>query len=409
MADVRRAVRELLAEVLAPAAPEALTALDAAQGARPVGADGVAVARDALPGLLAAPDAAPDARPPHADEAAQAPDARLVLVALSGGPDSLALAAALAFEAPRAGLAAGAIIVDHALQQGSAEVAARAAAQARALGLGPVIVETVTVAGASRGGAGADGTPEAAGKPSASTGGLAVGVYAPAPTGGPEAAARTARYAAFERAVAATGASHVLLAHTLDDQAETVLLGLARGSGPASLSGMSPVNGAYLRPLLGIPRRTLHQSLADQGLEAWHDPQNDDPAYRRVRVRQTVLPVLEAELGPGIAEALARTADQLREDSDALDALASEWAAEIVEHAEAGIAVDVHGLASNPPALAQRIVRFVVASEFGTTLSRAQTLAALRLVTEWHGQVGVDLPGIHVARVAGQLVFTRRA
>ena len=352
IADVRRAVRELLAEVLPPEMAGARSAPDT----RPI----VAAPADAL-----------------------APDARLVLVALSGGPDSLALAAALAFEAPRAGFPAGAIIVDHALQSGSAEVAAHAAAQARELGLDPVLVERVEVAGAAARGQ--------------------------APTGGPEAAARTARYAAFQRAQVTTGATHILLAHTLDDQAETVLLGLARGSGPGSLSGMSPVNGAYLRPLLSIPRRTVHRSLADQGLEAWHDPQNDDPAYARVRVRQTVLPLLEAELGPGIAEALARTADALREDDEALDALAAEWAAEIVEHAEAGIAVDVHGLASNPPALAQRIVHYVVAAEFGTTLSRTQTLAAMRLVHEWRGQAGVDLPGIRVTRVGSQLLFSRPA
>ncbi|MEF2977081.1 tRNA lysidine(34) synthetase TilS [Subtercola sp. YIM 133946] len=326
---------------------------------------------------------------------AQAPDARLVLVGLSGGPDSLALAAALAFEAPRAGLTAGAVVVDHGLQAASAGVAEHAAEQARQLGLDPVIIETVTVS-TGRGAAGAG----------ASGGGHESGGGA---TGGPEAAARAARYAAFERVQASTGASHVLLAHSLDDQAETVLLGLARGSGPSSLSGMSPVNGPYLRPLLGIPRRTLHQSLDDQGLEAWHDPQNDEPAFTRVRVRQTVLPLLESELGPGVAEALARTAELLREDDEALDALAAEWATEIVEHAEAGIAIDVHGLASNPPALAQRIIRYVVAAEFGTTLSRAQTLAALRLVTDWRGQAGVDLPGIRVTRVGAQLVFARRS
>ncbi|RFA18265.1 tRNA lysidine(34) synthetase TilS [Subtercola boreus] len=335
----------------------------------PAMADVRRAVREALGALHAQ---APDARQPLPAEAAAAP---LVLVALSGGPDSLALAAATAFEAPRAGLRAGAVIVDHALQPGSAEVSAAAAAHARALGLDPVIVTRVHVD--------------------------------PAGPDGPEAAARAARYVALGAAREATGATQILLGHTLDDQAETVLLGLARGSGPSSLSGMSAVNGAYGRPLLGIRRQLVHQSIVDLGLEPWHDPQNLDPAYTRVRVRQTVLPMLETELGPGIAEALARTADQLREDDEALDALAAEWAAEIVEHAEAGIAVDVHGLASNPPALAQRVVRFVVASEFGVSLSRAQTLSALRLVTQWHGQSGVDLPGIRVTRVAGSLVFTR--
>ncbi|WP_211327487.1 tRNA lysidine(34) synthetase TilS [Subtercola boreus] len=300
-----------------------------------------------------------------------------MLVALSGGPDSLALAIATAFEAPRNGFLAGAVVVDHDLQAGSAAVAESAAAQARELGLDPVVVVRVRVD--------------------------------PASPDGPEAAARAARYAAFDEVLGApTGATRILLGHTLDDQAETVLLGLARGSGPSSLSGMAAVNGAFVRPLLGIRRQTVHQSVDDAGLVPWRDPQNLDPAYKRVRVRETVLPLLESELGPGITEALARTADQLREDDQALDALAAEWAAEIVEHAEAGIAVDVHGLRANPPALAQRIVRFVVASEFGVNLSRSQTLAALRLVTEWRGQLGVDLPGIRVTRAGAQLVFARR-
>ncbi|MEA9984936.1 tRNA lysidine(34) synthetase [Subtercola sp. RTI3] len=353
---------------------------------------------------------------PQQQSSLPARDAPLVLVALSGGPDSLALAAALAFEAPRAGFRAGAVLVDHGLQAGSAEVTARAAAQARALGLDPVLVERVEVGGAAhgapRGAAGSAAVRDAKsgdvageGTPSMVASTTAGGA------GGPEAAARAARYAAFERAQASTNAVGIMLAHTLDDQAETVLLGLARGSGPTSLSGMSPVNGVYLRPLLGIRRQTLHDSLADlgpgSGLEAWHDPQNLDPVFTRVRVRSTVLPMLEAELGPGIAEALVRTAEQLREDAEALDALAAEWAAEIVEHAEAGIALDVHGLASNPAALAQRIVRFVVLAEFGVSLSRAHTLAVLRLVTGWRGQAGVDLPGIRVTRVSAALVFAR--
>ncbi len=128
----------------------------------------------------------------------------LVLAACSGGQDSLALAAALAFVAPRAGLRAGAVTVDHGLQEGSAEHAARLMPTLSGLGLDPVLVATVAVAG----------------------------------PGGPEAAARTARYAALEKTAADVGAAAVLLGHTLDDQAETVLLGLARGSGPRSLAGM---------------------------------------------------------------------------------------------------------------------------------------------------------------------------
>jgi tRNA(Ile)-lysidine synthase len=296
----------------------------------------------------------------------------LVLVALSGGPDSLALAAAAAFEAPRAGYRAGAVIVDHGLQFGSADVAEAASQRARDLGLDPVLVRTVTV--------GTDG--------------------------GPEAAARTARYDALAAAASETGAEWVLLGHTLDDQAETVLLGLARGSGATSMQGMDRISGIYRRPLLGIRRDFTERFCADSGLEPWTDPQNADPAFTRVRVRTRVLPLLEAELGPGIAEALARTADQLREDNDALDHFAEEVAEELADIAEAGISLPVGALASNPPALRQRLIRLAVQSEFHLSLSRAHTLEVARLVTDWHGQGALDLPGIRVERQGGLLVFT---
>jgi tRNA(Ile)-lysidine synthetase, N-terminal domain len=297
-----------------------------------------------------------------------------VLVALSGGPDSLALAAATAFEAPRAGIRAGAVVVDHGLQDASAEVAARAAGQARALGLEPVLVTRVDAAG----------------------------------SGGPEAAARAARYVAFDQALVSTGASHVLLGHTLDDQAETVLLGLARGSGAASLKGMAPRTGDYLRPLLGLRRATTRRFCADAGLQAWDDPHNVDPAYRRVRVRERVLPMLETELGPGVAEALARTAEQLREDSDALDEMIVETIEDICEHAEAGVAVSVGALEANPSALRNRIIRYVAQSEFGVSLERVHVLAIARLLSDWHGQKPLDLPGIRVMRQNGMLLFQAR-
>jgi tRNA(Ile)-lysidine synthase len=304
----------------------------------------------------------------------------LVLVALSGGPDSLTLAAATAFEAPRAGLRAGAVVVDHGLQEGSADVAETAAGAARGLGLDPVLVRRVTVAGG----------------------------------GGPEDAARTARYHALDGALGETGATHLLLGHTLDDQAETVLLGLARGSGAASLRGMAtltPARGvpgaAYLRPLLGIRRTITDAFCADCGLRPWTDPHNADPAYLRVRVRNRVLPLLEDELGPGVADALARTAEQLREDAEALDHFAEEWAEEVVGLTEDGrLTLDVGGLAANPAALRQRIVRFAAASEYGVSLSRTHTLAISALVTDWHGQGEVSVPGVRVERRNGLLVFT---
>ena len=137
--------------------------------------------------------------------------------------------------------------------------------------------------------------------------------------GGPEAAARTARYAALE---AARGDAPVLLAHTLDDQAETVLLGLGRGSGARSIAGMRPYDPPWYRPLLGVRRSLTHAACAELGLTPWHDPHNADRRFTRVRLRTEVLPLLEDVLGGGVAEALARTATALREDTDALDDLA---------------------------------------------------------------------------------------
>ena len=182
-----------------------------------------------------------------------------------------------------------------------------------------------------------------------------------------------------------------------------MLLGLARGSGAASLQGMAPEAGLYRRPLLGIRRETTVQACADAGLEPWDDPHNADPAYARVRVRRDVLPVLEAELGPGVAEALARTAEQLREDAEALDAFADEVAEDLVELEEAGVSLGVAALAANPAALRQRLIRLVAASEFHVSLSRAQTVAIARLVTDWHGQGSLDLPGFTAERRGGRI------
>src|SRR5689334_18776984 len=230
----------------------------------------------------------------------------LVLVACSGGADSLALAAAAAFVAPRLGLRAGGVTVDHGLQPGSAERAGEIAAQMARLGLDPVQSVAVTVP-------------------------------PPATAAGPEAAARTVRYAALDQAAAAHGAVAVLLGHTLDDQAESVLLGLARGSGARSLAGMPRRRGRYRRPFLGLRRAQTEAVCAAVGVHFWTDPTNLMPdgaeavdgesgaaVPARTRVRAAVVPVLEDALGPGVVESLARTAGQLRADADALDALAAD-------------------------------------------------------------------------------------
>jgi tRNA(Ile)-lysidine synthase len=302
---------------------------------------------------------------------------RTVVVALSGGADSLALAAAAAFEASRLGLRAASVTVDHGLQAGSADAAAAAAERARALGLEARMVRVEVGDGG----------------------------------GGPEASARSARYAALAAAASDLDADAVLVGHTLDDQAETVLLGLARGSGAVSLQGMAAVSRlapgvALLRPLLEVRRETTRAACAAVGLEPWEDPHNADARFARVRVRERVLPVLESELGPGVAAALARTAAQLREDSEAFDEMIDETIEDIVEHAEAGISVSAAALAANPAALRHRIIRHVVAAEFGASLTRSQTLEVGRLVTDWSGQGPIDLPGCRARRTGGRVEFT---
>ncbi len=292
----------------------------------------------------------------------------LVLAACSGGPDSLALAAALAFVAPRAGLRAGAVTVDHGLQEGSADRAATVAALLGALGLDPAVAVGVTVDGG----------------------------------GGPEAAARTARYAALEAAAADLGATAVLLGHTLDDQAETVLLGLARGSGARSLAGMPPRRGIFLRPLLGLRRRLTADACAALDLAPWADPHNADRRFARVRVRLDALPALEAALGPGVAEALARTADQLRDDAEALDQIASS------ERSASPRLMSAASLAGLPDAVRSRVLRSaaLAAGCPATALTSAHVTRIGELVTDWRGQRWIDLPGgVRATRRSGQVLF----
>jgi tRNA(Ile)-lysidine synthase len=292
----------------------------------------------------------------------------MVLAACSGGPDSLALAAALAFVAPRAGLRAGAVTVDHGLQEGSADRAAEVTVTLRGLGLDPVCAVTVTVDG----------------------------------PGGLEAAARAARYTALEKAAADLGASAVLLGHTLDDQAETVLLGLARGSGPRSLAGMPARRGVFVRPLLGLRRRVAAEACAAQGLNPWADPHNADRKFARVRVRLDALPALEDALGPGVAEALVRTADQLRDDAEVLEEIAA------AERVRGDSPMAAASLAELPTAVRTRVLRSaaLAAGCPAGALTAAHVARIEELVTAWRGQRGVDLPGgVRAMRRAGLIVF----
>ncbi|MGV1086919.1 MAG: tRNA lysidine(34) synthetase TilS [Mycobacterium sp.] len=273
---------------------------------------------------------------------ARLPEARQWCVALSGGPDSLALTAAAVAVLPTT-----ALIVDHGLQAGSAQVAAAAREQALAIGCAEAQVLRVTVGSA----------------------------------GGPEAAARTARYEALE---GARDGSPVLLGHTLDDQAETVLLGLGRGSGARSIAGMRACDPPWYRPLLDIRRELTHAVCAELGLSAWDDPHNNDRRFTRVRLRREVLPLLEDALGGGVAEALARTAAALREDTDALDGLAAEH----LRAARSGAGLDIAAVRDLPAALRRRVLRGWLLSGGASGLTDVQIRAVDALVTHWRGQGG---------------------
>ncbi|TDC52328.1 tRNA lysidine(34) synthetase TilS [Actinomadura sp. KC345] len=313
---------------------------------------------------------------------ADLPPREMVLAACSGGADSLALAGALAFEAPRAGRPAGGITIDHGLQEGSGERADSVVRVLADLGLDPAGSIAVTVDGA----------------------------------GGPENAARDARYTALDEASGRLGAAAVLLGHTQDDQAETVLMGLARGSGARSLSGMAPEfrrrSGVhYRRPLLELDRATTRRACEAMGLDPWDDPHNADPAYTRVRVRHEALPALEKTLGPGVTEALARTARMLRDDADYLEELAAQAFADLDAPEDGhGVAVLVEGLGDLPRAVRTRVLRMaaVTAGSPPGTLAAVHVDAVERLVTAWHGQRHVDLPGgLRAVRRYGKLLFGR--
>jgi tRNA(Ile)-lysidine synthase len=265
-------------------------------------------------------------------------------VALSGGPDSLALTAIAAAERPTT-----ALIVDHGLQVGSHAVAE--AAREHAVQLGCIAAQIL---------------PVEVGR-----------------EGGPEAAARTARYTALDTARAG---APVLLGHTLDDQAETVLLGLGRGSGPRSIAGMRPHDPPWHRPLLEVPRALTHAACDELGLTPWQDPHNTDARFTRSRLRHEVMPVLEDVLGGGVAEALGRTARALREDSDALDELARH-ALDDAATVDGGL--DTARLAALPDALRRRVIRGWLIAGGASGLTDTQIRAANRLVTAWRGQGGV--------------------
>ena len=297
----------------------------------------------------------------------------LVLAACSGGADSLALAAALAFVAPRAGLRAGGVTVDHGLQQGSAERATALAALMCKLGLDPALSSKVT------------------------------------PAKDNEGAARAARYNALDHTARESGAQTILLGHTLDDQAETVLLGLARGSGSRSLAGMPARRGIYRRPLLGLRRATTAAACAGLGLDPWQDPYNHDFRFTRARVRHQLMPVLAEVLGPGVAEALARTAGQLRADAECLDDLAFAESGQLRGDCSDPAGLDAKQLKDLPSAIRTRVLRdaAIMAGCPHGALTAGHVERIAELVTGWRGQRWVDLPGgVRAGRRDGKVWFT---
>ncbi|MFE7457273.1 tRNA lysidine(34) synthetase TilS [Streptomyces sp. NPDC057554] len=302
------------------------------------------------------------------------PAAPLVLVACSGGADSMALASALAFEARKLGVRAGGITVDHNLQPGSALRAAEVVTRLTAMDLDPVEAVAVHVGR----------------------------------EGGPEAAARDARYAALDAAAERHGAAAVLLGHTRDDQAETVLLGLARGSGIRSLSGMAAASGPagrYRRPFLELDRQTVRKACLVQSIPVWDDPHNIDPAYTRSRLRHEGLPALEKALGKGVVEALARTAQLSRDDADALDTWAAQ--AELAVRDDSG-QLECAKLYVLPPAVRRRVLRraAIEAGAPAGSLFARHLEEVDRLITGWRGQRAINLPGrVEARRQGGRLVI----
>ena len=294
----------------------------------------------------------------------------LVLVAVSGGADSLALAYALSLEAPKLAVQLHAVTVDHQLQSASSAQAATVADQMKSLGI-ETTIEKVTVN----------------------------------ITDGLEASARKARYAALDSVGDKLNAVAIFLGHTRDDQAESVLLGLARGSGTRSLSGMAPHHGRYIRPLLSITRVQTENLCREVALTAWDDPHNKDLQFARVRVRTDALPTLEKTIGPGISEALARSAELLRHDADALDAWAEREAKQLdLTDLECGYLADL------PRAIRSRIIRagiYRAGAPVGS-ISADHVSAVEALITAWSGQGAVHLPGgVKVERFSGRLSLSR--
>ena len=293
-----------------------------------------------------------------------------ILFGCSGGADSMALAIALFLEANQTKVIP--VVVDHGLQDESAQITLQTISKLKEIGYTQVETAVAQVK----------------------------------ITDGLEASARRARYQIFNQFIDTYRPKYFLLAHTLNDQAETVLLGLARGSGARSLSGMAVENNIYVRPLLKISRQTTVAACHEGGIEIWSDPHNDDLRFARVRARKNALPILEENLGPGITEALVRSADLLRDDADALDSFALEYFAQTDP-----LNLSVNELERLPRAIRTRVLRLAIyqAGAPAGSLSAEHINGAEALISDWHGQKELSLPGdVKLLRNSGRITLSTK-
>jgi tRNA(Ile)-lysidine synthase len=274
-------------------------------------------------------------------------------IACSGGPDSLALADA-AIEV-LGGARVVVATIDHALQAGSADVAARVAAWATARGADAIVRRVDLELGAN------------------------------------EASARVARYAALDAIADERALACVMLGHTARDQAETVLARILRGTGPAGLAGMPARRGRYVRPLLDLSRAAIDAHVAARALPAWHDPHNVDPRYQRARLRADVMPALRRE-NPALDDALLRLAAATRTWIDAIDERARPLSV---------LPIDCRVLAREPVAVRCRAIHLAL-TDLDLDFSHVAAIDAL-VIAPSKGEVGVDVPGGRVVKTYDHL------
>lgn len=293
-----------------------------------------------------------------------------VVVAVSGGADSLLLAYCLHHEGVELALTINAVIIDHQLQPDSGQVAQVAQRALHKFGINQVEIIPVDVVQKD----------------------------------GIEADARKARYQALNAHADKVAAQAIFLGHNEDDLAESVLLGLTQGAGTKSLAGMAIHDGRYIRPFLTLTREEIIAACAEAHIEYWSDPHNEDLRFTRVKIRKKIMPLMESELGPGIKSALARSARIFREDSDALDTLTEEIFATIADPSS----IDVALLEGLPSALRKRVIRRAVALLGATRISAEHLGWVDALISQWHGQGEVALPsGVTARRESGRLALSR--